>query len=120
MVRGRKPGIAGLKVSGKTGTANLVIDGQFDLTRQRCSFISVFPSDDPAYLVFILIEDPKPTQDVPYVTGGSVAAPVAQSVIAQASPYLKIPLSTTEQTLEEFSLGQSHIQRRLRLIQQRN
>ena len=111
--------VDGVKVSGKTGTANLVIDGEFDLIRQRCSFISVFPSDEPEYLVFIMVEEPEEKEYVPYLTGGTVAAPVAQKVIAQATPYLQLPFSSTEQSLEDFSLERAHIERRLRFLEQR-
>ena len=81
---------AGLRVGGKTGSANKVVNGRYDPTHAVGSFAAVFPADGPVdakrYLVFILMDEP---QGYPR-TGGYVAAPVAGRVISRIAPFLGV------------------------------
>lgn len=87
---GSRADAAGLRVGGKTGSANKLVGGRYDATHAIGSFAAVFPSDGPAsakrYLVFILIDEP---QSYPR-TGGFVAAPVAGRVIDRIAPFLGV------------------------------
>ena len=78
---GSRADAPGLRVGGKTGSANKVVNGRYDPTVAIGTFAAVFPTDGPLdaprYLVFILMDEP---QGYPR-TGGFVAAPVAGRVI---------------------------------------
>src|SRR3546814_18746671 len=55
------------------------------------SFVGAFPMDDPRYVVFAMVDEPKPTKETyGYATGGWVAAPLAGRVIERIAPLLGI------------------------------
>ncbi len=87
---GTRADAPGLRVGGKTGSANKLFNGRYDATHALGSFAAVFPTDGPVttkrYLVFILMDEP---QGYPR-TGGFVAAPVAGRVIDRIAPFLNV------------------------------
>jgi len=60
------------KVAGKTGTAKIHENGQYDYNRHRASFVGYFPAHDPQYSCIVVINDPKSGN----YYGGTIAAPV--------------------------------------------
>lgn len=73
---GKKAKIPGITVCGKTGTA-MVYDKErhfYDPKRKVTSFIGFFPCNDPKYLIYVVIFEPKGTPWL--MQGGEVAAPV--------------------------------------------
>lgn len=66
--------VSGLRIAGKTGTAKKVIDGSYT-NRYRGSFAGFFPVENPKYVVFIMLDEPKP---VGY--GGYTAGPIFHHV----------------------------------------
>lgn len=88
---GSKAEVPGYRVGGKTGTAEKTGVGGYDRKRLLSSFLAVFPTDTPKYLVTIIVDEPKPAPDTyGYATGGWVAAPAAGRVIARIGPILGI------------------------------
>jgi cell division protein FtsI (penicillin-binding protein 3) len=67
--------IAGVRVAGKTGTANKVVNGIYDRSKSRASFVGYFPADNPKVAMIIVMDEPRKS---PY--GGVVAAPVFRRV----------------------------------------
>ena len=67
-----------LAVAGKTGTARLTFDGRYEY-RYASSFVGFTPADDPQLVVLTKLEDP---QGKYY--GGTVAAPIIQSMLQAA------------------------------------
>lgn len=65
--------LEGLSIAGKTGTARKVVDGAYRPGAYRASFVGFFPSEDPAVVLAIVIDEPKSAQ-----YGGSAAAPIFQ------------------------------------------
>ena len=49
----------GVKIAGKTGTAQKVIDGKYSNRSIITTFVGYFPADDPEYLIMLLIDEPK-------------------------------------------------------------
>ncbi|MDI9313712.1 MAG: penicillin-binding protein 2 [Hydrotalea sp.] len=47
----------GYEVGGKTGTAEKIINGQYSRDKNLTSFISIFPTQKPRYLVFLLLDN---------------------------------------------------------------
>lgn len=74
---GRNAYINGHTVGGKTGTAQKVANGAYMDGNYILSFIGFTPADDPEVVVYVAIDNPKGV--VQY--GGTVAAPIAKSVL---------------------------------------
>jgi cell division protein FtsI (penicillin-binding protein 3) len=92
---GRSANIAGLRVGGKTGTGEKVVNGRYDHTMNVASFAAVFPADGPLgakrYVVLVLVDEPKGHPDAGNQrTGGWVAAPAAGRVINRIAPFLGV------------------------------
>lgn len=80
---GGKADVVGYQVGGKTGTAEKTGGRSYDRKRLVSSFVGAFPVDDPEYVVFIMVDEPKPAPDsYGYATAGWVAAPYVGKVIA--------------------------------------
>jgi cell division protein FtsI/penicillin-binding protein 2 len=78
--------VAGYKVGGKTGTANIAdANGSYIPDTYIASFAGVAPLDDPEIAVLVKIDKPK---DVPW--GSAVAAPVFSQIATRVLPYLGI------------------------------
>lgn len=87
----RKAQVDGYLVGGKTGTAEKSIGGRYNDHKKLTSFVSAFPMEDPKYLIFIMVDEPKPTKETyGYATGGWMAAPVAAHMIERAGPMLGV------------------------------
>jgi len=88
----------GYRVGGKTGTAEKVIDGRYSNDRNLTSFFGAFPMDDPKYLVFVMLDEPKATPETfGFATSGWNAAPTAAKVIERIAPLLGVvPVLTPE------------------------
>lgn len=92
---GSKANAPGLRVGGKTGSAEKVIGGRYDRTRLVSSFAAVFPTDtapgEDRYFVLILIDEPKGSaKSAGQRTGGWTAAPAAGRVIERIAPFLGV------------------------------
>ncbi|MCI9435174.1 MAG: stage V sporulation protein D [Bacilli bacterium] len=83
---GRPAYIDGYRVGGKTGTAQKVKDGKYMVGNYIVSFIGFLPADDPEVIVYIALDNAKGV--VQY--GGTVAAPIAKTVLTDAITALGI------------------------------
>lgn len=83
---GRGGYIEGYRVGGKTGTAQIAIDGKYVEGKYILSFLGIAPMDDPSISCMIAIENPKNT--IQY--GGTVAAPMVKEVITESFGILNI------------------------------
>ncbi len=93
---GRNAYINGHTVGGKTGTAQKVLNGAYMDGNYILSFIGFTPTDNPEVVVYVAIDNPKGV--VQY--GGTVAAPIAKTVLKGCIDILKIPESKSEVTRE--------------------
>ncbi len=78
--------IPGYDMAGKTGTANIAIDGRYSDSAYVASFIGMVPTDHPRLVVAVVVNQPQGS-----IYGGSVAAPAFQQIVGWAVPYLGIP-----------------------------
>jgi cell division protein FtsI (penicillin-binding protein 3) len=78
--------IPGYDMAGKTGTANIAIDGHYSDSAYVASFIGMVPTDHPRLLVAVVVNQPQGS-----IYGGSVAAPAFQQIVGWAVPYFGIP-----------------------------
>lgn len=92
---GRKADAHGLRVGGKTGTGEKVVNGRYDHFYNVSSFAAVFPTDGPIdvqrYFVLILMDEPKGSEaSMGQRTGGWVAAPPVGRVINRIAPFVGV------------------------------
>ena len=86
-------------VGGKTGTAQVVgPDGRYLRHTNNASFMAAFPMQDPQYIVYVLVMQPKPTKATyGFTTGGFIAAPTVSHIISRIGPMLGVMPSTADQ-----------------------
>lgn len=79
--------VDGYRVGGKTGTANLTVEGGgYKPDAYISSFLGIAPLDNPVLAVLVKIDEP---QGTPW--GTVVAAPAFEHIVEAALPYLKVP-----------------------------
>jgi cell division protein FtsI (penicillin-binding protein 3) len=78
-------GIPGYVMAGKTGTANIAINGHYSDTKYVASFVGMVPANHPQLLGLVVVDEPQGS-----IFGGSVAAPAFQKIVGWAVPYLGI------------------------------
>jgi cell division protein FtsI (penicillin-binding protein 3) len=89
---GSKANIEGYDIGGKTGTAEKPVGRSYSRNRQITSFVGIFPSSDPKFLVFALFDEPKGNKEsFGFATAGWTAAPAVGRVIARIAPLLGVP-----------------------------
>jgi cell division protein FtsI/penicillin-binding protein 2 len=77
--------IPGYDMAGKTGTANIAINGHYSDTEYVASFVGMVPARHPQLLGLVVVDEPQGS-----IYGGSVAAPAFQKIAGWAVPYLGI------------------------------
>ena len=82
--------VPGYRVGGKTGTADKPKPrGGYFEDKVIATFASVFPADDPAYVLVVSLDEPVETSGKkPRRTAGWTAVPVAAEVIRRVAPLL--------------------------------
>ena len=78
--------VEGYRVAGKTGTAEIAVNGQYSSNRTNASFIGWGPVDDPQFIVFVWLEKPSSS-----IWGSIVAAPVFRDVVQEIVVLMNIP-----------------------------
>ena len=88
---GRKASADGLRVGGKTGTAEKAGVGGYSRSKQVTTFAAAFPMDAPRYVVLTMLDEPKGAAEYGGArTAAFTSAPVAGRVIARIGPMLGI------------------------------
>jgi len=72
---GAEAQIDGLKIAGKTGTAQKVIDGVYSNSQIITTFVGFFPADEPEYLIAVMLDEPKKG-----MWASTIAAPIFKRV----------------------------------------
>ena len=94
--------VPGYRVAGKTGTAQIAVNGRYQPGRFTSSFVGFAPADAPRLVVAVVLQEPKGSY-----YGGAVAGPVFKDVMSFALTSLKIPPTTGRQpalALDEAAL----------------
>ena len=88
--------VPGYLVGGKTGTSQVVgPQGTYLHHLNDSSFMAVFPSNRPRYVVYVMVMKPRPTKAMRrfsfgFTTGGYVAAPAVAHIIRRIGPMMGI------------------------------
>ena len=102
---GDSANIDGFSIGGKTGTAIKVKGKRYikDKKENITSFVGFFPSYDPQYLVFIMVDEPRPIKETNNdVTGGWVAAPTVKRIINEMIPRLGVEPEKNNEFLQTY------------------
>ena len=78
--------VPGYTLAGKTGTAEIAIDGGYSDSQFVASFVGFAPAHNPELLVAVVVDKPRGSY-----YGGEVAAPAFGEIARFALPYLEIP-----------------------------
>ena len=78
--------VEGYSVAGKTGTAEIAVNGEYSSNQTNASFVGWGPTDDPKFLVYVWLEKPSSS-----IWGSVVAAPVFRDVVKQLVVLMNIP-----------------------------
>ena len=107
---GKKAGVAGFSIGGKTGTAQKYENGHIAQGKYISSFVGFAPADDPKYAVLMIVDEP----DSYAYYGSIVAAPYAGKVFSSLFAYEGMTPEHTEQPetvpmpdLTELSLSEA-------------
>ncbi len=90
---GSRAKIPGIKVAGKTGTAQKIDPktGRYSDTDYVASFVAYAPADSPKIAVLVVVDTPKGE----IIQGGTLAAPHAKKIIENTLQYYGIPVSAS-------------------------
>jgi len=77
--------IEGIRIAGKTGTAQKVENGRYSQTKFVASFVGFLPADDPALVISVSVDEPMKNH-----FGGVVAAPIFKRIAEASLDYLHI------------------------------
>ncbi|MFJ7738461.1 stage V sporulation protein D [Lysinibacillus sp. NPDC097287] len=89
---GRQAFRDGLRIGGKTGTAQKVENNRYLENNYIVSFIGFAPADNPQIVVYVAIDNPKKATQF----GGVVAAPIVGQIIEDVAPFVGIKKSTEQ------------------------
>ena len=81
--------VPGYRVAGKTGTAQIPVNGFYDDTATNASFIGWGPVDDPQFMIYVWLERPEVS-----IWGSETAAPVFAEIAEKTVILLDIPPDT--------------------------
>ena len=82
---------AGLRVGGKTGTAEKVSGRGYTKNANITVFAGAFPMDDPRYVVVSVLDDAKASKATAgWKTAGWMTAPLMRRITARVGPLLGV------------------------------
>lgn len=83
---GKNAYIPGYHVGGKTGTAQVYVDGVVSREKHIGSFVGFAPADDPRIAVMLIVDE----ADVPVDFGSVTAAPYARQILERSLVYMGV------------------------------
>jgi cell division protein FtsI/penicillin-binding protein 2 len=78
--------IPGYRIAGKTGTAEIPVDGYYDSTQTNASFIGWGPVDDPQFMIYVWLDRPETS-----IWANDTAAPLFSEIAQKTLILLDIP-----------------------------
>ena len=97
---GKNAYIPGYHVGGKTGTAQVYVDGVVSRDTHIGSFVGFAPADDPRIAVILIVDE----ADVPVDFGSVTAAPYAREILERALVYMGVAPDTGEPPAEQVTV----------------
>lgn len=86
---GRNARVTGMKIGGKTATAEKYTNGKIDNKRNITSFVAVFPADAPQYTILVVLDEPQGTKETGgWRTAAQNAVPTTGKILDSIMPLL--------------------------------
>lgn len=82
--------IRGLRIAGKTGTAQQLDSGGYSRTNYTASFVGFYPAEAPSVAMIVMLDKPMTT-----IYGGSAAAPIFRRIVQKS-----ITMTTSDKTVQ--------------------
>jgi cell division protein FtsI/penicillin-binding protein 2 len=73
---GTEARVENMRIAGKTGTSQKLVDGEYSKKSYTASFIGYFPADNPQIVIVVIMDAPKSGS----YYGGSVSAPIFKKI----------------------------------------
>ena len=81
----------GLRMGGKTGTAEKITNGRYNKGANITAFAGAFPMENPRYVVLTMLDDAKASKGTyGFKTAGWMTAPLAKRIAARVGPLLGV------------------------------
>lgn len=88
---GSKAEVKGYYVGGKTGTAEIAINGKYQKNKRISSFMGIMPATNPQYLIYVLFSEPVGIKEsFGFAGGGWTAAPTVGAIFSRIISILGI------------------------------
>ena len=97
---GKNAYISGYRVGGKTGTAQVYVDGVVSRDTHIGSFVGFAPADDPRIAVILIVDEANVAVDFGSVT----AAPYAREILERSLVYMGVAPRTDEPPAEQATV----------------
>lgn len=88
---GQQARIPGVRIAGKTGTAQQLEDGTYSRKAYTASFVGFYPADQPRVAMIVMLD--RPTSSI---YGGSTAAPIYRRIVQKTMTMLALDNGTME------------------------
>ncbi len=86
---GAEARIPGVRIAGKTGTAQQLSNGTYSRQNYTASFIGYYPAEKPRVAMIVMLD--KPTSSI---YGGSTAAPIFRRIVQKTMTMLRLDVAT--------------------------
>lgn len=86
---GSEARIPGVRIAGKTGTAQQLVDGAYGTSSYTASFVGFYPAEAPRVAMIVMLD--RPTKSI---YGGSTAAPIFRRIVQKTMTMLALDDNT--------------------------
>jgi cell division protein FtsI (penicillin-binding protein 3) len=86
---GSEAKIDGVRIAGKTGTAQQLTAGAYDRKNYTASFVGFFPADAPRVAMIVMLDRPQSS-----IYGGTTAAPIFKRIVQKTMTMLSLDQQT--------------------------
>ena len=87
--------IHNIRIAGKTGTGEIAVEGLgYVLNTTNASFVGWGPADDPQFIAYVWVQEPKHS-----IWGSEVSAPLFAEIVENIAPYMRLPDDRTRKCL---------------------
>ncbi|MEL4024309.1 stage V sporulation protein D [Lysinibacillus endophyticus] len=91
----------GLRIGGKTGTAQKVENGRYKDGDYIVSFIGFAPANNPEVVVYVAVDNPKGS----LIFGSTIAAPIVGQIIEDIAPKIGLEVNREGQLEKQYRWG---------------
>jgi len=86
---GQEANIPGVRIAGKTGTAQQLTQGAYDRRNYTASFVGFYPADKPRVAMIVMLDRPTTS-----IYGGTTAAPIFRRIVQKTMTMLQLDAQT--------------------------